>query len=75
MDMVHILLIVVLVLCSLIGHLQGEDSCHGLHSDFSHHFASKTPYRYVANHDTNPVTFEGKYACFFKHDTYLFWYT
>lgn len=71
MDMVYVIFLVTLVLCSLIDHIQCEDSCHSLYEDFSQHLASKTPYRYIANHDTKPVDFEGKCALsFFNHFLY-----
>lgn len=65
MDIVHIMLILVTaILCSYIGQIHSEDQCNGLYSDYSHHLSSKTPYRYVANHNTEPVNFEGEYfAC------------
>lgn len=72
MDMIHVIFFGTLALCSLIDHIQSEDSCHTLYSDFSNHLASKTPYRYVANHDTKPIAFDGKCALsFFKHGRHL----
>jgi len=64
-DIVHIMLaLVTAILCSSIAHIHSEDQCNGLYSDYSHHLSSKTPYRYVANHNTEPVNFEGEYfAC------------
>eukprot|EP00102_Acyrthosiphon_pisum_P021964 XP_016659174.1 PREDICTED: multiple inositol polyphosphate phosphatase 1 isoform X2 [Acyrthosiphon pisum] len=53
------LALVTAILCSSIGHIHSEDQCNGLYSDYSHHLSSKTPYRYVANHDIEPVNFEG----------------
>lgn len=61
MDIVHIMLVLVTaIVCSFIGHIHSEDQCNGLYSDYSHHLSSKTPYRYVANHNTESVNFEGK---------------
>lgn len=54
------LVLIVLVLCSAISYIQSEVTCNDLYSNFSHHLASKTPYKYVANYDTEPMHFDGK---------------
>lgn len=59
------LVLTLLVLCSVISRLQSEFTCNGLYSNFSQHLASKTPYRYVANYDTEPTHFEGESSDWF----------
>lgn len=53
------LVLVTAILCSFIGHIYSEDQCNGLYTNYSHHLSSKTPYRFVANYNTEPVNFEG----------------
>lgn len=56
------LVLVTIILSSLINHIQNEDTpCVGLYQNFSQHLSSKTPYRYVANYDTEPIVFKGTY--------------
>lgn len=57
-------LLVAVLLCSFVGYLHSENACNGLYGNFSQHLSSKTPYRYVANHDTEPVQFEGKFPMY-----------
>ncbi|CAH1710080.1 unnamed protein product [Aphis gossypii] len=54
------LVLVITILCSLIfGHIKSEDQCNGLYSNYFQHLSTKTPYRFVANHNTEPINFEG----------------
>lgn len=57
------LAIIIIVLHCLIGNIQSDDQCNNLYSNFHDHLATKTAYRFVANYDTKPVEFEGKYLC------------
>lgn len=58
-----VLMVFVMVLCysPIIDQVQTNDTCNDLYSDFFNHLSSKTPYRYVANYDTQVVEFNGEY--------------
>jgi len=48
------------VLCySLIIHVRSEYTCNSLYSNFLNHLSTMTPYRYVANNNTDVVNFKG----------------
>jgi len=56
------LLTFILLSSVIVGRTRSDGECNGLYSNFSQHLASKTPYRFVANYNTEPVNYEGK--CF-----------
>lgn len=57
-----LIILVTVVFYSSIDHIQSENTCNGLYSNFYEHLASKTAYRYVANYNTNPIEFNGNYS-------------
>ncbi|XP_050420837.1 multiple inositol polyphosphate phosphatase 1-like [Adelges cooleyi] len=46
-------------ICILFVYLKNVHACHDLNANFTHYLSSKTPYRYVANYNTDPLEYDG----------------